>query len=51
MMYVPRVKLLSVSALEDMGYAVTFEGGQVLIRSEGADTQDATVRLSIREGI
>jgi hypothetical protein len=50
-MYVPGLKLLSVSALEDMGYAVMFEDGQVLIRSEGADTQDATVRLGIREGM
>jgi hypothetical protein len=49
--YVPGLKLLSVSTLEDMGYAVMFEGGQVLIRSEGADTQDATVRLGIREGM
>jgi hypothetical protein len=50
-MYVPGLKLLLVSALEDMGYAVTFEDGQVLIRSEGADTQDATMRLGIREGM
>jgi hypothetical protein len=49
--YVPGLKLLSVSALEDMGYAVMFEDGQVLIRSEGADTQDAAVRLGIREGM
>jgi hypothetical protein len=52
-MYAPRLKvnLLSVSTLEDMGYAVTFEDGQVLIRSEGVDTQDAAVRLGIREGM
>jgi hypothetical protein len=52
-MYVPglKVNFLSVSALEDMGYAVMFEDGQVLIRSEGADTQDAAVRLGIREGM
>jgi hypothetical protein len=52
-LFVPELKvnLLSVSALEDMGYAVMFEDGQVLIRSEGADTQDATVRLGIREGM
>jgi hypothetical protein len=37
--------------LEDMGYAVMFEDGQVLIHSEGADTQDAAVRLGIREGM
>jgi hypothetical protein len=40
-----------VAALEDMGYAVMFEDGQVLIRAEGADTQDAAVRLGIREGM
>jgi hypothetical protein len=34
-----------------MGYAVMFEDGQVLIRSEGADTQDATTRLGIGEGM
>jgi hypothetical protein len=52
-MYVPglKVNLLSVSALEDMGYAVTFEDGHVLIRSVRADTQDAAVRLGIREGM
>jgi hypothetical protein len=52
-MYVPglKVNLLSVSSLEDMGYVVTLEDGQVLIRSKGADTQDATVRLGIREGM
>jgi hypothetical protein len=52
-LFVPELKvnLLSVSALEDMGYAVMFEDGQVLIRSEGADTLDATVRLGIREGM
>jgi hypothetical protein len=52
-MFVPKLKVnfLSVSALEDMGYAVMFEDGHVLIRSEGADTQDAAVRLSIREGM
>jgi hypothetical protein len=52
-MYVPRLKVnfFSISSLEDMGYAVTFEDGQVLIHSEGADTQDATVRLGIREAM
>jgi hypothetical protein len=51
-MYVPelRVNLLSVSALEDKGYAVMFKDGQVLIRSEGASL-DATVRLGIRKGM
>jgi hypothetical protein len=52
-LFVPELKvsLLSVSALEDMGYAVMFEDGQVLIRSEGANTQDAAMRLGIREGM
>jgi hypothetical protein len=52
-MYVPELKVnfLSISSLEDTGYAVMFEDGQVLIRSEGADTQDAAVRLGIREGM
>jgi hypothetical protein len=45
-----KVNLLSVSALEDMGYAVMFKDGHVLIQSEGA-TLDATVRLGIREGM
>jgi hypothetical protein len=49
--YVPGLKLLSVSALEDMEYAVMFENGQGLIRSKGADTQDAAERLGIREGM
>jgi hypothetical protein len=49
--YVPGLKLLSVLALENMGYAVMFEDGQVLIRSKGTDTQDAIVRLGIREGM
>jgi hypothetical protein len=49
--YVPGMKFLSVSALEDMGYAVMFEDGQVLIRLEGADTHDATMRLGISEGM
>jgi hypothetical protein len=49
-MYVPklRVNFLYVSSLEDMGYTVMFVDGQVLIRSEGADTLDAAVRLGIR---
>jgi hypothetical protein len=49
-MYVPRLKvnLLSISALEDMGYSVTFEDG---LRSEEVDTQDAIVRLGIRGGM
>jgi hypothetical protein len=53
MLFVPEMKvnLLSVSTLEDMGYVVMFEDGQVLIWSEGADTQDAIVRLGIRENM
>jgi hypothetical protein len=52
-LYVPEMKVnfLSVLALEDMGYAMMFKDGQVLIRSEGADTQDATVRHGIKEGM
>ena len=51
-MFVPELKvnLLSISSLENMGYAVMFEDGQVLICSEGA-TLDATMRLGIREGM
>jgi hypothetical protein len=45
-----RVNLLSVSALEDKGYAVMFKDEQVLIRSEGASL-DATVRLGIGKGM
>lgn len=51
-LYVPKLKmnLLSVSALEDKGYAVVFQDGHVLIHSEGA-TQDAAVKLGVREGL
>jgi hypothetical protein len=51
-MYVPELKvnLLSISALEDMGYEVMFVDGQVLIRAEGA-ALDAAVRLGIRQGM
>jgi hypothetical protein len=51
-MYVPELKvnLLFTSTLEDMGYAVMFVDGQVLIRAERA-TLDATVRLGIRQGM
>jgi hypothetical protein len=45
-----KVNLLSVSALEDMGYVVMFVDGQVLIHSEGA-TLDAAVRLGIKKGM
>jgi hypothetical protein len=52
-LFVPELKvdLLSVSTLEDLGYVVMFKDGQVLIRSEGANTQDAAMRLGIREGM
>jgi hypothetical protein len=45
-MFVPELKvnLLSVSTLEDKGYAVMFEDGSMLICSEGA-TFNAAVRL------
>jgi hypothetical protein len=49
--YVPGLKFLSISALEEMGNVVMFEGGKVCIRSEGEDTQDETMRLNIREGL
>jgi hypothetical protein len=51
-MYVPelRVNLLSVSALEDMGYTVMFVDGQVLLCAEGV-ALDAAVRLGIRQGM
>ena len=51
-MYVPRlsVNLLSVSAFEDTGYAITFEDGQVLIWSKGADTPNAAMKLGIEQG-
>ena len=37
-MYIPELKmnLLSISALEDKGYGVMFQNGQVLIRSKRA---------------
>jgi hypothetical protein len=51
-MYVPELKvnLLSISALEDMGYDVMFADGHVLIQTEGA-ALDATVRLGIMQGM
>jgi hypothetical protein len=51
-MYVPELKvnLLFISALEDMGYAVMFADGHVLIRAEGV-ALDAVVRLGIRQGM
>jgi hypothetical protein len=36
--YVPGLNFLSVSALEDMGYAIMFEDGKGHIRSEREDT-------------
>jgi hypothetical protein len=50
--YVPELKvnLLSISALEDMGYDVMFVDGHVLIRVEGV-ALDAIVRLGIRKGM
>jgi hypothetical protein len=45
-----KVNLLSISALEDMGYDVMFVDGHVLIRAEGA-ALDAAVRLGIRQGM
>jgi hypothetical protein len=50
-MYILGLKSLSVSTLEDMWYAVMFEDGHALIRLERADTQDAVVRLCIKEGM
>jgi hypothetical protein len=50
-LYVPELKknLLSVSALEDEGFAVLFQNGQVLIHSEGA-SPDTTGSINVREG-
>jgi hypothetical protein len=50
-MYVPKLKVnfLSVAVMEDMGYAMMFEDGHVLIHVEGEDTQDIIVRLGIIE--
>jgi hypothetical protein len=51
--YAPELKVnfLSVSTLEDMGYAVTFKDGHVVIHSKGENTLDATVRLGIKNGM
>jgi hypothetical protein len=43
-----KVKLLSISALEDIRYDVMFADGHVLIRAEGA-ALDAAVRLGIMQ--
>jgi hypothetical protein len=50
-MYVPGLKSLLVSSLEDMEYAVMFKNGQVPVPSKGEDTQDAAVRFGIKEGM
>jgi hypothetical protein len=49
-LYVPRLKknLLSVSIMEDMGFVVIFQRGQVLIHLEGA-SPDTVVRIGVRE--
>jgi hypothetical protein len=41
--------LLSVSAMEDMGFVVTFQRGKVLIRPE-KDISDKTMVIGVREG-
>jgi len=50
-LYVPELRrnLLSVSALEDKGYAVLFQNEQVFMRSKGA-RPDTTISISAREG-
>jgi hypothetical protein len=50
-LYVSELKmnLLSVSAMEDNGYAISFKDGQVLIQLKGSDTNSARV-LGVREG-
>jgi hypothetical protein len=50
-LYVPELRrnLLSVSALEDKGYAVLFQNGQVFMHSEGA-SPDTTINIGVREG-
>jgi hypothetical protein len=45
-----KVNLLFMSTLEDMGYAVMFINGHVLIREEGV-ALDVVVRLGIRKGM
>jgi hypothetical protein len=52
MMDVPKLKvsLLSISALEDMGYEVMFVDGHVLIRAKRA-ALDASMRLGITQGM
>jgi hypothetical protein len=50
-LYVPELKmnLLSVSTLEDKGFAVLFQNGQLLIHSEGA-SPNTVVSIGVREG-
>jgi transposase InsO family protein len=50
-LYVPGLKknLLSISVMEDKGYAVTFHRGQVFIYPEGA-SPDTAMRIGVREG-
>jgi hypothetical protein len=50
-LYVPGLKknLLSVSVMEDKGFVVIFQKGQVLICPEGA-SPDTTVVIGVREG-
>jgi hypothetical protein len=50
-LYVTELKknLLSVLTLEDEGFAVLFQNGQVLIHSEGA-SPDTTMSIGVREG-
>jgi hypothetical protein len=50
-LYVPWLKknLLSVSVMEDRGFAIMFKKGQVLIRTEGASL-DTTMSIGVREG-
>jgi hypothetical protein len=51
-LYVPwlKNKLLSVSVMEDKGFVIIFQRGQVLTRSEGASL-DTTMKIGVREGI
>jgi hypothetical protein len=50
-LYVPRLKknLLSVSTMEDRGFVITFQRGQVLICPEKA-SPDTTMIIGVREG-
>lgn len=49
-LYVPELKknLLSISALDDMGFAILFKKGKVLIHSKGA-SPNTTVSIGVRE--